>query len=34
MCSVRNAVRSSVIIVFNLDAFVVTLGLCSMLVVF
>ena len=31
MCSVRNAVRFSLIIVFNLDAFVLTVGLCSVL---
>ena len=34
MCSVRNAVRLSLIIVFNLDAFVLTVGLCSVLFVF
>ena len=34
MCSVRNAVRLSLIIVFNVDAFVFTVGLCSVLFVF
>ena len=34
MCSSRNAVRFSLIIVFNLDAFVLTVGLCSLLFVF
>jgi len=34
MCSVRNAVRFSLIIVFNLDVFVSTVGLCSVLFVF
>ena len=34
MCSVRNAVRFSLIIVFNLIAFVLTVCLCSVLFVF
>ena len=34
MFSVRNAVRFSLIIVFNLDAFVLTVGLCSVFFVF
>ena len=32
MCCVRNAVRFSLIIVFNLDAFALTVGLCSVFV--
>ena len=31
MCSVRNAFRFSLIIVFNLDAFVLTSGLCCVM---
>ena len=34
MCSERNTVRFSLIIVFNLDAFVFTVGLCSVLFAF
>ena len=34
MYSVRNAVRFSLIIVFNLDAFILTIDLCSVLFVF
>ena len=34
MCSVRNAVRFSLIIVFNLDAFVLTGCLCYVLFAF
>ena len=32
MCSVRNAVSFSLIIVSNLDAFVLTVGLCCVFV--
>ena len=34
MCSVRNAVRFSLIRVFNLDAFVLTVGLCCVMFAF
>ena len=34
MCSVRNAVRFSLIIVFNFDAFVLIVDLCFVLFVF